>query len=477
MNYLRYIYENIRFFIIHSVRCIVLVLLFSSFYTLAFSQEIINVETKTFQIGPICEGQIFEIGKSTEISCFHIRTGTRNCISYEPYLVEDKSEDIRITGATPISSGVWREYRLGNSTESIKVMFYNFKAERSATISVVCRSLIEIIIPDDCITSEKTYIQERIYNYNVIVVPKPAKPALTVEKYISPDAIHFIASGCPTDKEGYDYKWNGAFCKEQAGESFGTGNKDGTLTGPGGASFRVLCSALNGTCVSDPTDFQSGLSYVSPDMSQIPPEYSNSIEKIERNKKDNSAGYHYYPVETAICDSGNDNNCTVNNVFNILISSNQFMIPVPSDVGPAGPNNSLYHHVSLSPVVSYGVVGLSGPVIGLSLEVGINSFANMIPNPAMTYIDYSNSSVTNYTLPGHILFPGRVTRQVMQKCGKIYIVTIGEGKTGYDDIPLELCSACPFFANVTAIVNVSQGKRIFTNADNRVINEYWRRFP
>ncbi len=34
-------------------------------------------------------------------------------------------------------------------------------------------------------------------------------------------------------------------------------------------------------------------------------------------------------------------------------------------------------------------------------------------------------TLTNYTQPGHFLYPGKVFRSVVEECGKVKIVTIG----------------------------------------------------
>jgi hypothetical protein len=42
-------------------------------------------------------------------------------------------------------------------------------------------------------------------------------------------------------------------------------------------------------------------------------------------------------------------------------------------------------------------------------------------------VDPSNCSITNTTLPGHLLYPGQVTRSVVNDNGMISIVTDGTG--------------------------------------------------
>jgi hypothetical protein len=47
------------------------------------------------------------------------------------------------------------------------------------------------------------------------------------------------------------------------------------------------------------------------------------------------------------------------------------------------------------------------------------------------YVSSSELSVTNVTLPGHMLYPGQVTRSVVDENGSIYIKTVGTGSGGW----------------------------------------------
>jgi hypothetical protein len=47
--------------------------------------------------------------------------------------------------------------------------------------------------------------------------------------------------------------------------------------------------------------------------------------------------------------------------------------------------------------------------------------------PVVRSVDPSNCSITNTTLPGHLLYPGQVTRSVVNDNGMISIVTDGTG--------------------------------------------------
>lgn len=47
--------------------------------------------------------------------------------------------------------------------------------------------------------------------------------------------------------------------------------------------------------------------------------------------------------------------------------------------------------------------------------------------------DDKNLTITNYTQPGHMLYPGKIVRQVIEECGQIKVVTIGTGLSSCGD--------------------------------------------
>jgi hypothetical protein len=48
-------------------------------------------------------------------------------------------------------------------------------------------------------------------------------------------------------------------------------------------------------------------------------------------------------------------------------------------------------------------------------------------DPVTIFPDDKNLTITNYTLEGHLLHPGKVVRKVIEECGQVKVVTIGTG--------------------------------------------------
>lgn len=120
--------------------------------------------------------------------------------------------------------------------------------------------------------------------------------------------------------------------------------------------------------------------------------------KIITNYDKNNPQYHSYknnnPVE--IC-SKKDKRCTPEYVFEVMISETRFI--APSD--------------SQKPINECKETDLFSPP----------GYKNKIK----TAINYDDNSVTNYTLPGHMFYPGEVTRRVIDNGNAIFIETTGEG--------------------------------------------------
>jgi hypothetical protein len=88
-----------------------------------------------------------------------------------------------------------------------------------------------------------------------------------------------------------------------------------------------------------------------------------------------------------------------------------------------------------------------------------NKLNSPIYDPVWIFPDDKNLTFTNYTQPGHFLYPGKVFRYLVEECGKVKVVTIGTG--------LSYCG--PILAGrMNAIGNVVVGSILFKNIDLRL---------
>jgi len=130
--------------------------------------------------------------------------------------------------------------------------------------------------------------------------------------------------------------------------------------------------------------------------------------------------YHLYPEEgdeiyTEICNTMTDDNCTRRNVFSKMLEQSNFIAPTSDRTA----------------VTSCKVTWVDGFLPG--------------DNPVVSTVNSGRTEVTNYTLANipnrtipfinssHFLHPGKVVRTVVERDGRIGIITIGEG-TGFNPL-------------------------------------------
>jgi hypothetical protein len=70
-------------------------------------------------------------------------------------------------------------------------------------------------------------------------------------------------------------------------------------------------------------------------------------------------------------------------------------------------------------------------------------------------------TITNYTLQGHALYPGKVVRTVVEECNKIKIITNGVGLS-------RLYLYSPLVGYLTGKINSIYGSILFNNVDSRI---------
>jgi hypothetical protein len=107
--------------------------------------------------------------------------------------------------------------------------------------------------------------------------------------------------------------------------------------------------------------------------------------------------YHTYHYQSKIC-SKSSPWCTTETVYRVMLSDAQYIAPM-----------SPFTH---QPVRNCGQYNLAGATS---------------PNPIIVGLDDWTHSVTNYTLPDHVFYPGTVRRRVFDDENSVYVDTFGEG--------------------------------------------------
>lgn len=84
-------------------------------------------------------------------------------------------------------------------------------------------------------------------------------------------------------------------------------------------------------------------------------------------------------------------------------------------------------------------------------------------DPVFIYTNTSEFTNVNYTMKGHMLYPGKITRKVVEDCGKVKMITVGEG--------LHFCGNNTMgMANGNG--NTVGGLILFKNVDFRLIEAF-----
>ena len=113
-----------------------------------------------------------------------------------------------------------------------------------------------------------------------------------------------------------------------------------------------------------------------------------------------SKAHHIYRDFTSVCSLNQSNRCTVENVFAIMSRT-------PGSIAP------VTRSVTAADIVSCSVLELRS--------------CPTSKNEIRIVIDEAAHSITNYTLPTHMFYPGHVTRQIVGNGDIVGVETVGAG--------------------------------------------------
>lgn len=190
--------------------------------------------------------------------------------------------------------------------------------------------------------------------------------------------------------------------------------------------------------------------------------------------------YHNYPVVNNLCyPPGNSQPCTPQSAWNFLKSSYSYQAPSSSSF----PDNAKVNKIIGRQIALPGSSLPAGPIQNcqdvnlpstwLRLIAGVTSlhFLLLCPaypitlanDPIKIVVDENCKCITNYTMPGHILYPGKIRRCLfVNACNEIQVRTTGTG--------FHFCGD-NIFGLIMSKINKSIGMSTFNNVDqNFIIN-------
>ncbi|WP_118976750.1 hypothetical protein [Taibaiella koreensis] len=213
-----------------------------------------------------------------------------------------------------------------------------------------------------------------------------------------------------------------------------------------------------------------------------------------------SRAYHFYQVDTIVCDPHTPPShklCNADAVWDFIKSRDYYQAPLYSDFpslsvpntdcdmtydfpfkgiskafellnsvrapGPLGNTITDCEQINLSPTPARWLLGVvDGPTHNI-LPYYTNS------DPVKIVIDEENKCITNYTLPGHFLYPGKIKRCIVGggECDRVVRVTTeGSGFSGWD-------SALGYpFSPWISMLNICVGTRTFSNLNARLVYDF-----
>jgi hypothetical protein len=328
----------------------------------------------------------------------------------------------------------------------------------------------------------------------IIVIPKPSPPKLFTDKISLryPESTTIISLGCPNTllSEGYypntpsvtNWRWGcpqftdpigpgGQYWIETESINFSTGSR---YYNYGVNNFYARCND-NG-CISDVSKVR-----INVQPSIVADEIVANIDAI--NAATNRADYHYYETSKDICVVGSTPNCTQQKVFDLLLSSKANQGPIAADfTGLGGPDkrvnllgSRLIYGSDSSPIedgdevylpdprsVALGAAALTRGIPGIAfrhLFLSSSSQNKLVSSPIRILVDRSTYTATNYTLPYHPLYPGKVIRTVVEECGIIRVITMGVGQSWLGDNVL---------GKAAGYINRYSGQSLFKSVDDRL---------
>ncbi|GAB3959132.1 hypothetical protein GCM10028805_54670 [Spirosoma harenae] len=325
----------------------------------------------------------------------------------------------------------------------------------------------------------------------VTFIPKPPKPTLNASPSqvteVYKDVI-FSVEGCPVstpelpvtyqfaratscDGNNLEYVEDYNFYSEKTRRTF--------FDTPTKIYIKARCKV--GGCIGE---YSEPISIRVIEKPSVPPPNCGLGEVDEDGYFPGRKDFHRYALAKEICNKSTDPDCTVENVFNLLKSQQKNSVPQYEDFPRQylgyfvnGPliSSVLDVYYIIAPTQDCHQTGVYSPASGYFLVKGLDppcldcfSTSNLgfFWDPITQKIDNSSHTVSNYTLPGHVLHPGKIMTTIKEDECTIYGQVIGMGNSKMFDC----CQLLGEYLSKTE--NVKQGLYAFDKLLNRLKQLY-----
>ena len=141
---------------------------------------------------------------------------------------------------------------------------------------------------------------------------------------------------------------------------------------------------------------------------------------------------HVYEVSSIIC-ATSDSRCTVDAIYKLMLSRRSFVAPTVDKTPLTLCATTLLHLDPRGVGAPTWSMYAASPLIGAVLSAGL------MDGWIETDLNSRAHSITNYTLPGHPLYPGLITRSVALDPSKRFVIVYTYGQGSGHWAPVNVC--------------------------------------
>lgn len=457
----------------------------------------------------VCQGETLEIvfrqaAFEGSISCydgaalfltntthdFNPQTGIGECVE-----VTEVDVDFEYAGGSIVSDEITYDLSIQPSQQNCpfaETLTLQIVPIESDTLKVSWQAIKVVNFGGDIQTVYYDYVGEIIIN----VIPIPT-PVLSTNTYmVQPnDNIELLVDNCEEGVRAYFYEECEGF--DESNPMQQPVNCNGTNTIVSHINAPDYTTELTYMAIFeryDGCDYE--FTYSNPIVIQVKDTiinescespYISVIDAILSDLVDTTNwSYHLYTVFDTVC-ATQDTICNLGLVWSHMKSDIRYQVPSETgllsdeDLSSTGSRYKYFEGIDPEPqeiqvdnckkinIETNLLRSMIKPLILVSNIFSFNQIEicgkgfNSTHDPIIMAIDEENYCITNYTLPGHVLFPGKVTRCLTESCEGVYIKTVGEG--------FHFCGST-FEGLGFSSLNKYIGPRLFKKVDKKLKGEY-----
>ncbi|UII32046.1 hypothetical protein LVD17_27560 [Fulvivirga ulvae] len=146
-----------------------------------------------------------------------------------------------------------------------------------------------------------------------------------------------------------------------------------------------------------------------------------SRPELKEELESNGAPFSFINFFGSIEDSLTENNVNRAHLYNLQKEVNSGKVIACDNVYQLYNSPNFIISRNIFQIVNNSMLNLG---LNCDIQGGLKSY---LYDPVYIYPNDQTYTLVNYTAEGHMLYPGKITRQVIEECGAVKVVTVGEG--------------------------------------------------